>query len=906
MAHATFKKKLLPCLITIALAGTYSTVNAAEGDDSDNKDAETVEIHGIRDSLKKNLADKRDADSIIEVVNAEDIGKFPDKNVAESLQRITGVGIERAFGEGEKVSVRGTAPNLNRTIVDGHSIATADWFILDQLNASRSFNYLMLPPELVGNLQVVKSPQADTEEGSLGATVNVNTRRALDMNEPITAAGSLQFTQNKKADENNPQFSGLFAWHNDEKNFGVLVSATHSETDIRRDGIEVLGYSDRVLTPSNGPTGTYAVPDLIGSAYFTQTRERDALTLGLQFAPNDNLLLGLNVLNANMEADNVNSNYLAWFTNKFGAGESPSNAMVDSHGTVVSGQFAVDPDSWGAVYDTFVREGSTDTNSISADAKWTSGDWTISGQVGSTKGTGETGRQLIWETVSRSGFTWDLSAAAPQVNFTEIDVNDPVQAGTENGWNGERDVHNEDSEDFIYADAELALDVGVFNALKFGIKSTEHERDVAFNGTVYHGLYSATACDGGPCGVAAVAGNTLPSDFMSGYDVLDSYRLVSPEALYRVYNALPSNGMCTPTSGTVCDTPVASASYNIVEKNKAIYAMAKFSDGDWRGNVGLRFVKTEVSATGHQTGVDAATPGAKYSVFDGFYINNTETDSYNDVLPSLNVSYSLAENQVLRFAAAKVMARADYSSMAPNISLNTTSYTGGGGNPGLEPYRAKQLDVSYEYYLDDTSAINVAIFNKKIDSYISSDVFAETHAVFFDPDGTVDPGSNCTDAGNNVWNCEFDVSRPTNGDGGKTNGIELSFQKTYDNGFGFFANYTKLKAEDADGDALPGSAEKTYNLSGFFEGEQFSARLSLNSRDDFYIGVDHGREQWMEASKFVDLSLSYKFNDHLQLVATGSNLTDQEIVQYYDGLKNRPNAVYQTGPSYSAGVRLNF
>ena len=149
------KSMMIASASFLAMAIAHPTV-AAEA----NTVGEVV-VTGIRASQQASIETKRAADEVVEVITAEDVGKFPDKNVAESLQRVTGITISRDFGEGEHVAIRGTAPNLNLTLLNGHAVATADWFILDQLNASRSFNYLMLPSEIVGRVEVFKSPSAD-------------------------------------------------------------------------------------------------------------------------------------------------------------------------------------------------------------------------------------------------------------------------------------------------------------------------------------------------------------------------------------------------------------------------------------------------------------------------------------------------------------------------------------------------------------------------------------------------------------------------------------------------------------------------------------------------------------------------------------------------------------------------
>ena len=145
---------------------------------------ETITVQGIRGSLQQSLEAKRESDAIVDVITATDIGRFPDKNVAESLQRLPGISIQREYGEGERVAIRGVASNRNLTQLNGHAVATADWFILDQLSATRSFNYLMLPLEIVGAVNVYKSGQANIDEGGVGGTVNVITRRPLATKSP--------------------------------------------------------------------------------------------------------------------------------------------------------------------------------------------------------------------------------------------------------------------------------------------------------------------------------------------------------------------------------------------------------------------------------------------------------------------------------------------------------------------------------------------------------------------------------------------------------------------------------------------------------------------------------------------------------------------------------------------------
>jgi len=187
---------------------------------------EEITVTGIRASLQDALSTKRDANAIVDAISAEDVGKFPDKNVAESLSRVPGLAVSREFGEGEKISIRGAGPDLNRTLLNGQTVATADWFILD--DPARSFNYTLLPSTLISGLEVYKSPMASIDEGSIGGTVIVKTRRPLDLEaNAVNIAVESQYSD--KSGENDPQVAAQYSWKNESETFGVLVSAVKQD-----------------------------------------------------------------------------------------------------------------------------------------------------------------------------------------------------------------------------------------------------------------------------------------------------------------------------------------------------------------------------------------------------------------------------------------------------------------------------------------------------------------------------------------------------------------------------------------------------------------------------------------------------------------------------------------------------
>ena len=263
--------------VAIALYGGAGAAGAQQAT------LDEVVVTGIRASLTQSIERKRESATVVEVITAEDVGKFPDRNLAESLQRVPGVVINKEFGEGERVSLRGTAPNLTRTLLNGHGLATADWFILDQLNTTRSFNYLMLPSDIIGSVEVHKSSQANFEEGGIGGTINVITRDPLDL-ESMSFYGSAQVAYTDLADETAPQANALFSWKNDAENLGILVAGVYQQRKIRRDGVEVLGYFPVDIDPTAAVNEVLA-PSLIGSALFQQDRKRTGGNIGIQFQP---------------------------------------------------------------------------------------------------------------------------------------------------------------------------------------------------------------------------------------------------------------------------------------------------------------------------------------------------------------------------------------------------------------------------------------------------------------------------------------------------------------------------------------------------------------------------------------------------------------------------------------------
>ena len=237
------------CALAASFLAAPTTAFAEADSAAKTEEVETIQVRGIRGSVVKSLNTKRFSNSIVDAVTAEDIGKFPDQNVAESLQRITGVSITRNFGEGERVSIRGTTESQNRTLLNGQAVGSADWWTNSAAN--RGFNYTMLPSEIVAGLEVYKSPEADIDEGSIGGTVIVKTRKPLDM-ESGKIAGSVLAQYSEVSGKTDPVISGMYSWKNEDETFGAFVSLVRQTRNLRRDGIEAWSWATRDIEMEDG------------------------------------------------------------------------------------------------------------------------------------------------------------------------------------------------------------------------------------------------------------------------------------------------------------------------------------------------------------------------------------------------------------------------------------------------------------------------------------------------------------------------------------------------------------------------------------------------------------------------------------------------------------------------------
>lgn len=874
---------------TAAAAAAPATADASQ---PKTDTGDEITVTGIRASLQASLDQKRRSDLVSEVLTAQDIGKFPDKNVADSLGRLTGVNVVTGsasaggFGENQNVSIRGTDPSLNLTLLDGHSVATGDWFVLDQQSGGRSFDFSLLPSEIVGSLEVYKSSQADLQEGGIGGTINLHSRKPLDL--PAgTVSLTGQMVYNDLADKWTPQVSGLASWKNSEGTFGVLAAAFYQKRDFRRDGQEFLGYTD--YTNFAGSGQTVSAPNLIGAAYFRQQRTRKGGLIAVQFKT-DQLEVNLNGLYTRLDADNVNTNSMAWMTNVIGANSTPgpNNALQPGYtvtdGYLTSATFNSTTTSGGPVngrvQDDIFRKAYSSTLVANADAVFHATDQlTLSGEVGYTKGEGNTTDTFAWETYWHTGVSYTIKGKSADVSFPGLPSDPTSQAYLNNyfSWSWGGKIKSPDTELYGRADAEYAIDNGFLKSIKVGGRLTRHKRSVDYTAYGWSGNGANSGTNN--IGLGTVySGDLVPSDYGTNLYDFPQYSLANEDKVRQELDG---------TNGGRQFAFYPPLSFSVKETTQAAYAMAKLgNDSDWRGNIGVRAVHTKLDTVQYSQNA----PNLTITNLFGKFGEEDNNNSYWDILPSANLTYNIQPDLLVRGSIAKTMTRPGYAQLAGAFSLNETIFTGtAGGNPDLKPTRAWQFNLGTEWYYGKQSLLSVNLFYLDISSYVTTnngvEIFYKTQQ---HPEGH-----------------DFLVTAPINGPGGHNQGFEINWQQPLWYGFGLLANYTYADAKSKDGGTIDGNSKNTYNATLYFENSRLSARLAYTFRSKFKSGTDRGTAMWQDNFGQLDGSLLVHLTHQVSLSVDAQNLLNHKLY-YFVGDPAIPRAYYNNGRTFWVGAKLNF
>lgn len=798
-----------------------------------------VVITGIRASLETAANIKKNATAVVDAVSAEDVGKLPDSDVGQSLGRIPGISVGRSFGQGSSVSVRGSDPQMTYTTLNGQTIASTGWY--DQQDVDRSFNYSLLPSELIGGMEVYKSSQADLTEGGIGGTVIVKTRKPLDM---ASGSGviSAKLGKGTVSTDLNKDVSGLFSWRDSQKKFGVLIAGAVENGDYIRRGVEAdMGWSGDVV-----------------STVFIQERKRNAVNVTLQARPVEGLDLGLNYLRLKLSADNAN-------TGQFLFAANVTCEQKNAKGLCIKGSRSTAPAESDTFIQTWLRTGEMTSDSLNLNGSFNGAGYKIEAVAGSTKATGGISRQLNFGAYGDKlpAFTGSFDATGHQISIQpskdqSVSVSNlPAKMNPEN-WARSEAQPNSDKETYAQADLTLDLNWGVLNSFKAGLRSTNH----TYEKRKQRAVFPTTLIQGDS---ASLYGDGTVAIGLNGWDF--------PRPNIGAMVALGD-------ANSLRWLEDRSGYAELKEKNTGLYGMFEYETGKLRGNFGLRYAHTDVSSKGYK--FDGSKPSADDMAIgknDGW---NTavgeEKSKYSEWLPSLNGVYALDKNTNVRFAVAKTMTRPNFANM---FQAKVQGYGDDRANNeamafgtvALKPMTSKQFDLGLEYYYGKGNMVAVAYFHKSIDNFVT------TNTLYDQKLGVIDPLSK-----KDSWA----VSRYVNAGGGKIDGIEAQINHAFDNGFGVAANYTYSDARAPSAsyedqlNMFTLSSKHNANLVGYYETASYSARLAYNWRSKYMIRENPYwySNRMHDAFGSLDLSLGWNINNTFKLSFEAINLTKQDDIQY--------------------------
>ncbi|MEO6927436.1 MAG: TonB-dependent receptor [Rhodanobacter sp.] len=868
------------------------------------KQLATVTVTGIRDSEAESLALKKDANSHVEIVTAEDIGKLPAKNVADTLARLPGVNISSAsaseggFDENDRVSLRGTNPSMTQTLVNGHTVGTGDWFVLSQTSTvGRSVSYSLLPSEIVSEVVVHKTSEARLQEGGAAGSVNIITRKPLDFAKPVTGEFAIGGVYADLPSSTKPQFSGLFNWKNDSNTFGVMAQAFYEKRSLQRNGQELIGGyvqiqpTDAVAVAHPDLAGVY-YPQEIGNTLFTQTRTRKGGMVAVEFKPTDNLTFNLSGFYTQLKADNFNRNYMLWTSQFINQGGLQPGYTVRNN-VLSNASFAQVPGNGNPsiVYDQISRPGASSSSSyVTLDADWqATSNLNFKGQIGTTQGNGKSPQQNVLELGANAGAaaSWNIRGAGQPTDWSVGgDNSSPSGIMPSFGWIfGAQDINAKDKENWFQADGEFDFDDGALSSLQFGVRHADHTRENLFE------VAQGPAGDWKNLANYPTSWSNYPSNFGSnlGADLPASVWYYSPSQL-AAFDAQFTNR-----------DPITRFYFNDIykvnEKDNAAYLQANFAGDRWSGNVGVRWVSTKENISYSSTSaLEANATGPITGSAFGDYYWNTYKHTYSKLLPSANLKFSLADDVLVRVAASQTMTRPDYSSLAGFVSLNDLTLAGQGGNPKLKPLISTNFDTALEWYFAPRGLLSASVYTMQLTDYVNFDNVDQSYKNM----------QASTLAGHDVFTT-YTVSIPSNV-GGSIKGVELNYIQPIGDNFGVAANYTFASGHADQNRPLQGTSKTTGNVSAYFENAKFNARISYTYRSSFYAGVSRADNFFQAGGGNLAASLGYTVNDWMSVTFDAMNLNDPTLKYYTksDVIGKQPYYFYKNGRQYYVNLRFKF
>ncbi|MBB4616118.1 TonB-dependent receptor [Sphingomonas abaci] len=953
-----------------------------------------IVVTGIRASLRDSINIKRNGQGIVDAISAEDMGKFPDTNLAESLQRITGVSIDRSNGEGQFVTVRGFGPEYNLVTLNGRQMPTSTIGDGNGAPASRSFDFANLASEGVAALEVYKSGRATVPTGGIGSTINIRTPRPLDkpgLRGSISARGVVDTSQNGKKDI-TPEVSGILSDTFADDRIGILVTGAYQRRNFSANSANI-GWRDGYLGNENNwgslampgdpryanitnrpdATDVYQVPQNGGYDVVNGRRERINGQAVLQFRPTDQLTATVDYTYSRNTIDirdnsvgiwyNHNDTLSAWtdgpvagpifYTERFGAGEAKDLAYSASQTAVRSENKSLGGNlTWNA------PGGVT----MTLDAHHSTAVSKPNSPYGNSNSVGTAVFGIQNQTLN---FDNDL----PVISYNMYPGIDPLNAAnivpTGNAF---RNSYFRDRINQVQVRGHYDHGHGVMDSLDWGAEYTDNKVRSAYS-VLQNDTWGGTGGDSAAQRAAAAA--LLPDSLFTLTGIPDKFKGISgandPNIIKSFYSFdLPSVVKLLDDAYNICGgNGQCLIPYNtdsrIREKTMSAYAQfnGKFDLFSRTAHLiaGLRFENTTVSASAlvptpvgarqnSQNEFNVLFEGSGFTTFKG---------SYQNWLPSVDFDVQPLENVKLRASYSHTITRADYGSLQGGRRIDQLFRVGGGtgavGNPGLVPYKSKNIDLSAEWYYTSDSYLSVGYFHKDVSNYIGQTQVNTTlpgittpvggpryqaaiaaltaagrdltFANIRDFIGTAYPTTVTRDAqGNPVTilaqpndpSVNFVVSTPFNSDlTAAVDGFEFAVQHNFwDTGFGTILNYTIVNGNRTYNNQLPSTVSQfaitglsdSANAVLFFDKYGINARAAYNWRKGYLAGAGTN-PVYVNTYGQLDGTASYAITPNVTIFAEGINILGENRGGHLRSNRNI-NFVTKQDARYSAGVRFTF
>lgn len=952
----------LPSMAHAQASGTPDVVDqptaVEEPVANDEVEGSAIIVTGFRQSLQAALNVKRNSVSAVDAIVAEDIAKFPDQNLAESLQRIPGISIQRDGGEGRAITVRGLGSQFTRVRVNGlETIATSSDGA--SANRDRAFDFNVFASELFSSLVVHKTAEASLDEGSLGAVVDLNTGNPLAGKAGLTGALGIQGSYNDLSDTLGPRAAGLLSWRNEAGTFGAAVSAAYQKTDTLELGNNTVRWAQAYFDSVNGTPCFYSAdtggtPLANSGGRYRQSaacdqaslsfhpriprygevghdRERIGLTGSLQFSPTDATKLSIDGLYSRFREDREEK----WGEVLLRSNERSIdviNPAYDSNGNMIS---ATLNDAWVRT-EHYLRKSETEFYQLGATLDQ---DITDTFRVTAVAGMSKSNASIPLETTvvfddrDAQGYQYDYTnmefprltfgtSVTTPGNFQLAEIRDRPSSVINKFKTGQLRTEWDVNDDFTVKAGAM------WRKYNYDIEAFSRDTAVCGNGGLDRVLGTLTCSPSSAFGPSAVYGfpvtDALSQVFNMGSagqpsGTTNSWLIPNLDAT-TAFTKLYSRALVTDTGNT----------RGVTETTKGGYVQFD-AEGEAVGlryalNAGIRYVRTDQSSYGINSGQTV-----------------TVERSYDDFLPAMNLALYPTENFIIRAAVADVMTRPSLGNLTPGGSADGFNYRISFGNPFLEPFRATSYDLGFEWYFRPESIFSVALFQKDVASFPLT--LTRTGATFTEtglPASVLVPSSpaalNPAQLSQPLWT----IVSPGNGAGATLKGVEVAIQLPFTflpgllSNFGVQGNATFVSS-DADygvtGPAVsactratPTSAcalqlvntsvnstllnlsKRAYNGTIYYDDGKFSARVSGSYRgpyNDATSGTGNVFEGYGSTIN-VDASVRYALTENIEVSVEGINLTDEYRYRFTDEAAQRNYENNHFGRTILFGARVKM